>query len=223
MSQSAGERWLGLSKGEDGEYVVTPASMLRSIGGVFGLIESAIPPVAFSVTFGIWSNAVLSAVVALALAVILGGVQIFRKKPVMNAIASVIGIAFAAFLATSGGNSAESAKNFFLPGLITNGVWAFGLIVSVLVRRPAIGLLLATFEAIPSNWRSDRSLLSTTTRVTLFWSGLFLVRLAAQLPLYFANEAAWLGIVKSAIGLPAFALWIFLSWLMLKRTIQSPR
>ena len=223
MSSSAGERWLGLTKGTDGEYVVTPASMLRSIGGVFGLIESAIPPVAFSITFGIWSNAWLSAIVALSLALVLGVVQVFRKKPVMNAIASVVGIGFAAFLAISGGNGAESAKNFFLPGLITNAVWALGLLVSVAIRRPAIGFLLATVEAIGADWRSDRLLMSITTRVTGFWSGLFLLRLAAQLPLYFANEAAWLGIVKSAIGLPAFALWIFLSWLMLKRTIQSPR
>ena len=223
MSSSAGERWLGLTKGTDGEYVVTPASMLRSIGGVFGLIESAIPPVAFSVTFGIWSNAWLSATIALCLALVLGVVQVIRKKPVMNAIASVVGIGFAAFLATSSGNGAESAKNFFLPGLITNAVWSLGLLVSVAIRRPAIGFLLATFEAIGSGWRSDRSLMAITTRVTVFWAGLFALRLAAQLPLYFANEAAWLGIVKSAIGLPAFALWIFLSWLMLKRTIQSPR
>ncbi len=223
MSTSAGERWLGLTKGEDGEYVVTPASMLRSIGGVFGLIESAIPPVAFSVTFAIWTNAWLSAVVALSLALMLGVVQVIRKKPVMNAIASVIGIAFAAFLATSGGNDAESAKNFFLPGLITNAVWASGLLLSATLRRPAVGYLLATFEAIAPDWRSDRRLLAVSTRVTVFWSGLFIVRLAAQLPLYFANEAAWLGIVKSAIGLPAFALWIFLSWLMLKRTIQTSR
>lgn len=221
MSTSAGERWLGLTKGADGEYVVTPASMLRSIGGLFGLIESAIPPVAFSITFGIWSNAALSAMIAIALACILCLIQIARKKPVMNAIASVIGIAFAAFLATSGGNGAESAKNFFLPGLITNAVWALGLLVSALLRRPAIGYLLATFEAIPAGWRANRSLLRLTTLVTMFWSSLFLLRLAAQLPLYFANEAAWLGIVKSAIGLPAFALWIFLSWLMLKRTIQT--
>ncbi len=221
MSASAGERWLGLSKDADGEYVVTPASMLRSIGGLFGLIESAIPPVAFSVTFGIWSDAMLSAVVALSLALILGVVQIIRKKPVMNAIASVFGIGFAAFLATSGGNGAESAKNFFLPGLITNAVWAVGLLTSALLRRPAIGYLLATFEAIPAGWRDNKALLKLTSRVTFFWATLFLVRLAAQLPLYFANEAAWLGIVKSAIGLPAFGLWIFLSWLMLKRTIQT--
>jgi len=223
VSVSPGERWLGLSKGADGEYVVTPASLLRSIGGLFGLIESAIPPVAFSVTFGIWSNAALSAVVAIALAASLGVIQIVRKKPVMNAIASVIGIAFAAFLATSGGNDAESAKNFFLPGLITNAVWALGLLISALVRRPAIGYLLATFEAIPAGWRTDSILLRLTSRTTIFWAALFLLRLALQLPLYFANEAAWLGIVKSAIGLPVFALWIFLSWLLLKGTIQTPR
>jgi hypothetical protein len=95
--------------------------------------------------------------------------------------------------------------------------------MSAALRRPAIGYLLATFEAVTPDWRSDRRLMSITTRVTVFWSGLFVVRLAAQLPLYFANEAAWLGIVKSAIGLPAFGLWIFLSWLMLKRTIQTAR
>ena len=221
MSQTGTERWLGLEKDASGEYVVTPASMLRSIGGLFGLIESAIPPVAFSVTFGIWKNAYLSASVALGLAFILGVIQVARKKPIMNALASLIGIAFAAYLATSGGDTG-SAKNFFLPGLITNAVWCFGLLVTVLIRRPAIGLLLRTFEAIDETWRSNRALLRKLSLVTVFWSGLFALRLAAQLPLYLSNETAWLGIVKSAIGLPAFALWIFLSWLMLRSTVSKP-
>jgi Protein of unknown function (DUF3159) len=223
VNKDASSRWLGLEKDEQGEYVLTPASMLRSIGGLFGLVESAIPPVAFSVSFGITGSAYVAAGIAVSLALVLGVIQIIRKKPVMNAIASLIGIGFAAFLATSGGNGADSAKNFFLPGLITNTVWAAGLIVSVLVRRPAIGLLLATFEAIAPDWRANRELLSLMNRATLFWSALFILRLCAQVPLYLADEAAWLGIVKSAIGLPAFALWIFLSWLLLKQTIRPAR
>ena len=61
-----------------------------------------------------------------------------------------------------------------------------------------------------------------TERVKLFnkiswlWVGTFLLRLAVQLPLYLSGALVALGIAKTAMGLPIFALAIYLSYLMLK-------
>jgi hypothetical protein len=54
--------------------------------------------------------------------------------------------------------------------------------------------------------------------MTVFWSVLFATRLFVELPLYLANNVVALGYVKTAFGLPFFGLWIFLSWLLLRRS-----
>ena len=46
--------------------------------------------------------------------------------------------------------------------------------------------------------------------------GVFALRLAVQLPLYFADELVALGVAKTAMGFPIFALAAWLSYLVLR-------
>ena len=55
------------------------------------------------------------------------------------------------------------------------------------------------------------------------WAGLFLLRLAVQVPLYFAGAVVALGVARTAMGLPLFALGIWLTWLMVRRTPAQAR
>ena len=54
-------------------------------------------------------------------------------------------------------------------------------------------------------------------RLTLCSSGLYAVRLAIMVPLYFAGEVAWLGVAKVALGWP---LWVaavaVMGWMLLR-------
>ena len=54
-------------------------------------------------------------------------------------------------------------------------------------------------------------------RATWLWAGLFAVRLAVQLPLYLAGAVVALGVARTAMGLPLFALGLWLTWLMVRR------
>jgi hypothetical protein len=49
------------------------------------------------------------------------------------------------------------------------------------------------------------------------WTGLYVLKLSVQLPLYFAQNIAALGIAKFVLGLPMFALWCLFTWLILRK------
>lgn len=135
----------------------------------------------------------------------------------MNALASFLGVGLAAWLATSGGANGASARDFFLKDFAVNGLWIIGLLVSIAVGRPAFGFLAHALSDVPDDWRSVARIRFRMSLMTLFWVVLFATRLLVQLPLYLANDVVMLGYVKTALGLPFFALWITLSWLFVTK------
>ena len=66
------------------------------------------------------------------------------------------------------------------------------------------------------DWRKDPERLRLYSRASWIWVGVFGVRLAVQLPLYFADELVALGVAKTAMGFPIFALAAWLSYLVLR-------
>ena len=125
----------------------------------------------------------------------------------------LVGVAFAAFIATRSGR----AENFFLPGLIANAAYATAFLVSIVVRWPLVGVIVAQLDGEGSGWRADRVRFRTFTRASWLWAGLFAVRLLVQLPLYLAGAVVALGVARTAMGLPLFALGIWLTWLLVRR------
>ena len=214
-------KWLGLEKNEAGEFVLTVKSLITSIGGKWGLIESAMPPMSFSISYGAFKSVYLSAAIAVGLTILVIIGQILRKRPIMNAIASLFGIGLAAYLALSGGKSGATARDFFLKDFAVNGVWVAGLIVSVLVGRPAFGYLLHALGDVSDEWRKSKKTVLRMSLMTVFWAALFATRLFVELPLYLTNNVVALGYVKTLFGLPFFGLWIVLSWVLLRGSKTS--
>lgn len=220
-NQDFAAKWLGLAKGADGEYVLTAKSVITSIGGKWGLVESAIPPMSFSLSYGAYKNVYLSVGIALSLTLLVAIGQVIRKRPIMNAIASFLGVGLAAWLATNGGAGGASARDFFLKDFAVNGLWIIGLLVSIAVGRPAFGYLAHALSDVPDDWQRVRRIRFKMTLMTFFWVVLFATRLSVQLPLYLANDVVMLGYVKTALGLPFFGLWITLSWLFTSKPSKS--
>ena len=54
---------------------------------------------------------------------------------------------------------------------------------------------------------------------TWFWVGMFALRLAVKTPLYFAGDVAWLGTFHLVLGVPLWALVLFLTWVV----VRDPR
>ena len=203
----------------DGDRAVFDAkSLLASLGGWVGIIESAVPPTAFLVIFPVWQNTLLAVAVAGSLSLISIIKQLVQRKPVTQAIAGALltGISAWLALATPGG-----AKDYYIPGFITNASYGSVLLLSILIRFPLIGILVGFFKGWGLGWRKNRGLMTRFDLVTGLWVGLFGLRLAVELPLFFAGNVQALGIAKLILGTPVYALCIWFTWLASRSVILA--
>jgi len=197
----------------------TGAAILSAIGGVRGLIESILPSFVFLVVFLITRDVWLSALIPLGVAVLFIVIRVVMKAPVTPAVTGAVGVAITAFLAIATNN----ASNNFVPGILLNCAFLAAMIVSLIVRRPLIGVFVAVLlgeEA--ANWRSVPRQRRLMTVATLFWVGLFGVRLAVEVPLYLADNTAALAVAKLILGVPLYAVVLWVTWLLV-RAVFPPK
>ena len=192
--------------------------LAEAVGGIRGVIETSLPSVAFVVAYAAsGSDTELSASIAVALALLVAIVRLVRRETPRHALAGLVGIAFAAFVATRSGK----AENFFLPGLLANAAYAGAFLVSLAIRKPLVGVIAAQLDREHRDWRHDRARYRAVARATWMWAALFGARLMVQLPLYLAGAVVALGVARTAMGLPLFALGLWLTWLLV-RVRQPP-
>jgi hypothetical protein len=188
--------------------------LAEAVGGPLGMAESALPAVAFVVAYTVsGSDTNLSAIVAVALAAVLTVARLVRRETPRHALGGLVGVAFAAFVAARSGK----AENFFLPGLLANAAYAAAFLGSIAVRRPLVGVLLGQIDPRDRDWRGDPARVRAFTRASWLWAALFTLRLVVQLPMYLAGAIVALGVAKTAMGLPLFALGLWLSYRLVRR------
>jgi hypothetical protein len=144
---------------------------------------------------------------------VFGVARLVRRQTPRHALSGVIGVGFAAFVAARSGK----AENFFLPGLLLNAAYAAVFFVSATIRRPLVGYLVGQLDGEGTAWREDPIRLRAFTRASFMWSGLFGLRLAVQLPLYIAGAVVALGVARTAMGIPLFALGLYLTYRLVQR------
>lgn len=154
----------------------------------------------------------LAAWIAVGVAAVLTAIRIVRRETLQFALAGFAGVALAAFVADRTGR----AEDFFLPGLLLNAAYAGAYLISIAIRWPLIGVIVETIEGHGTAWRRDRERVRLYARASWIWVGMFALRLAVQLPLYLAGAVVALGIAKAAMGLPIFAIAIWLTFLVLR-------
>jgi hypothetical protein len=192
-----------------------PPSLAEAVGGPVGIAETTLPAVAFVVAYtASGSDTNTAAAVAVGLALALTLVRLVRRESPRHALSGLVGVGFAAFVAAKSGR----AENYFLPGLLANAAYASAFLISIAVRRPLVGVVVAHLDGEGSTWRDEPRRVRAFTRASWLWAGLFVLRLAVQLPLYLAGAVVALGIARTAMGLPLFAAGIWLSWLLVRRS-----
>ncbi len=190
-----------------------PPSLTDAVGGPLGIAESALPSVAFVATYTASGQDTRAAlVVAVALGVVFAVARIVRGKTVQFALSGLAGLALSAYVVSRTGK----AEDFFLPGLLANAGYALAYLISILVRWPLLGIIVATLRGQKMDWRRDPVQLRAYSRASWIWVALFSLRLAVQLPLYLAGAPTALGVARIAMGVPLFAVGIWLSWLILR-------
>lgn len=190
-----------------------PLSVADAIGGPVGMAETTIPGVAFVAAYGIsGSNTDVAAGVAVGLALVLSVLRLARHQSPRHALFGLAGVALAAFVARSSGR----AENFYLPGLLANAAYATAFVGSVVVRWPLVGVIVSQLDGEGSGWRADPVRVRAFTRATWLWAGMFALRLGVQLPLYLAGTVIALGIARTAMSVPLFAVALWLTWLLVR-------
>jgi len=189
--------------------------LLEEVGGPQGIADSSIPAIVFVTVYTLAGNRVsLAAVCALGVGVAIAALRLVKGESLRFALAGFIGVAVAAFIASRTGR----AEDFFLPGLLLNALYAAAYLISILVRWPLLGVILGpTLGGEGRTWRKDPRKLRAYSQASWVWVGVFAARLCVQLPFYLAGSLVALGIARTAMGLPVFALGAWLSYVILKR------
>ncbi|MDP8968183.1 MAG: DUF3159 domain-containing protein [Actinomycetota bacterium] len=191
-----------------------PTTLRDAVGGPLGMAETSLPAVAFVVAYtASGSNTNTAATVAVGLALVLSLARIVKRESPVYALSGLVGVGFAAFVATRSGR----AENFFLPGLLANAAYASAFLISLAVRRPLVGIIVTKLDGEDDSWRNDPLRVRAFVRATWLWAGLFSLRLLVQLPLYLAGAVVALGVAKTAMGLPLFGVGLWLTWLLVRR------
>jgi hypothetical protein len=219
-SLSAAAKNSGFGAVEPGE-APTSGALLKAMGGVRGLVESILPGLSFVVLYTFTANLPLSVLVPVGIAVVFVAVRIVTRTPWTSALAGVLGVGLSAGLALITGN----AKDNFVLGFFINGVFLLALIVSIVVRWPLIGVIVALIRSEGPGWRQDAAKFRVALIASFLWVGLFALRLAVELPLYFAEgeNGSVLGAFKLILGVPLYAGMLWVTWLLVRTVYARPQ
>lgn len=209
-------RRAGLNPAEDAP---TGHVVWRAMGGWRGILESVLPSLVFVVLFTLTydratqtGNLPLALGLSVGLAAVFTVIRLVTKSPPAAAIGGLVATAGAAALALWTGRGQDN----FVLGFVTNGAYGTAFLVSAIIGWPLIGLAVGFLMNEGTRWRADKRKRRVFTWLSIAWAGLFAVRLAVQLPLYFAGDVTALGTLKLIMGLPLFAPLLAVTWLAVR-------
>ncbi len=189
------------------------AKIVTALGGKRGLIDSGLPSLLFLIAFNVSHKLNFSIVAALILSALLTVMRLVKRETLQHAISGLVGIAICALLARHSGK----AKDFYLPGLITNV--GYGILYSFLnlIGWPIMGLILGPLLGENLLWRKDPARRAAYIRAGWLWVALFIARLAVQYPLYRSNQINALGTARLIMGYPLFIAAGWGTWQILRK------
>lgn len=192
-------------------------ALLAAIGGVRGLVESILPGLGFLVVYTVTEELLPSVLAPLAVAVVFIVIRLATRQPVTTALAGAIGIGVSAGLALLSGRTADN----FVPGFIINAATVVLMVVSIVVRWPLVGVIVAVLTS-DEQWRADRAKFRVATVATALWAALAALRLAVQFPLYLADATQALAATKLVMGVPLYAGLLWVTWLLVRSAWRAP-
>jgi hypothetical protein len=200
----------------DGEATVavdrTPAErVMEQLGGVTGLIYSAIPALLFVGTQRLLGLAA-AAGAALGSATLILLWRVVRRESLQPAVSGLVGVAVCVLIAYLLGES----KGYFLLGSWTSLLWASVFAASILIRRPVVGYIWSWLHGHDRGWRTVRRAVYAFDLATLTWVLVFAARFVVQRVLYDTNHEGWLVVARIAMGWPLAAAAALVTFLAIK-------
>ncbi len=202
-----------MNQAEGGSEEKDREKVLSAIGGTRGLLDNGLPSIVFLIVFNLWHNLSSATISACALSGLFGVMRLLRRETLQHAVSGVIGVVFCALLARHTGKAAD----FYLPGLITNVVYACVYGVANVVGWPVLGVLLGPILGENFAWRSVPARKSVYIKASWLWVSMFVIRLVIQYPLYRMNKLSLLGTARLIMGYPMFLAVGWFTWMILRK------
>lgn len=187
-----------------GQHQLGPL-LVASLGGKRGVFDSGLPAVVFVLVNSVVAtlasrHTALDAAIAASVLSGLGvlGLRLRRHETVQQAASGFLGLAVAVFFAARSGQ----ARDFFKPGIYINAGYGALFALSVLVRRPLVGVAFAAVEGLGSGWRRDRRLIWVFSVATVGWALVYALRSVATLVFYNAHRTDLLAGSRLLLGWP---------------------
>lgn len=187
--------------------------MLNGIGGWSGTVITAIPTVVFVVVNAV-ENLRWAIVAAVGSAFLLAAYRLALRQSAQQALTGLLGVVIASLIAARTGQ----ARGYFLVGIWSSFVYAGALAVTLLVRRPAVGLIWEFLDPTPHDgsvpWHRRRPLFLAYMLATAAAVLVFLARGVVQLALFEHDATGWLAVARIAMGYPlyiaaiGYAFWV---------------
>ena len=190
--------------------------MWLTLGRTRGVVETIGPGFAFLTAYLVSNDLLISVTIPLATALIFISIRFGQKLSVLPALAGFGGLAASAGVALWSGR----IENNFLLGFVVNSFLASILVGSLLVRRPLVAVLVSSVFANDRRFTGELAL-RTGKYCTVLWAVLFLVRLLVQIPIYLAGSVGILAATKLVMGLPMYAAWLWVTWLLYRTVYTS--
>ncbi|MBT1171573.1 DUF3159 domain-containing protein [Bifidobacterium sp. SO4] len=194
-------------------------SIIDAIGGPRGVVESMLPGVLFVVLFVATNNLNLTIGVSAVLAIVQVVARLIQRQSLMGALSGLVAVGICLIWAWK----SHEARNYYMLGFLTNAIYAVLLSVTLLIRVPGLGFVVEFIRQMPTkrfkawfhDWMDDAELKRAYMIVTALWVGLFGLRLLVQVPLYLTDHVAALGVARLLMGIPFWALAIWVSYLII--------
>ncbi|WP_280402284.1 DUF3159 domain-containing protein [Nocardia carnea] len=192
-------------------------TLLEQLGGLAGLVYSTVPVVVFvpvNALFGL--TAAIWAALGVAGAVLVW--RLVRREPIQPAISGFLGVGICALIAWRMGE----AKGFFLFGIYTSLVYGAAFLISILVRRPLVGVVWGVLNGHGGDWRADPRVVRLYDLATATWVLVFGARYLVQHHLYAADSTGWLAAARIAMGWPLTAVALVVTVWAVRRAGHLP-
>ncbi len=193
---------------------VVRAQLSRALGGKRGMLEAAVPTIAFTVTFLTLKDLRTALVVSVSAAMVLLAVRIVQRSTPQFVLNSLVGIGIGALFAwrsaQGGGDASDNALAYFLPGLIYNAGYAAVMTFTIVIGWPVVGFMVGSVAGDPTAWHREPQVVRLCRNLTWMLVLPCVIRVVVQLPIYLGGRAAddadpyiaALGVSKLLMGWP---------------------
>lgn len=214
--------------GVDTVEAVVRRQMAQSLGGRRGMLEAALPGLAFTLVWLVAKDIKLAMIAGIALAGVALLWRLIERSTIQYVANAIVGIGIGWLVVhiarNMGGSQEDQALAFFVPGVVITGVYTVLLVLSCLVRWPAIGFMVGSVAGDPLEWHGNRQIVTLCTRLTwLFLAPGAILALVEGIVILLGYGGAMhkdaavlvLGIIRLGVGWPLRLLaWGAMVWLL---------